>query len=309
MNNKLVIIGGPTGVGKSDLGIKLAKLIDGQIISADSMQVYKKMNIGTAKIMPEEMDGIKHYNIDVLEPTEEFNVLYFQTESKKAIDEIHAKNKIPIIVGGTGFYIQAVLYDIDFAEGEKDDAYRAELEDIAKEKGADYLHEMLRKVDPKAAESIHKNNIKRVIRAIEYNKITGRLISEDNETQREKESNYDYTYFALTDDREVLYERIDRRVDIMLEKGLIDEVKSLKADGLDKSYISMQGIGYKEILSYLDGEISLEEAIYIIKRDSRRYAKRQHTWLRREKNVVWIDRSKYTNEQEILDFMLKTIGK
>lgn len=168
---------------------------------------------------------------------------------------------------------------------------------------------MLRKVDTKAAESIHKNNIKRVIRAIEYNKITGRLISEDNETQREKESNYDYTYFALTDDREVLYERIDRRVDIMLEKGLIDEVKSLKADGLDKSYISMQGIGYKEILSYLDGEISLEEAIYIIKRDSRRYAKRQHTWLRREKNVVWIDRSKYTNEQEILDFMLKTIGK
>lgn len=310
MKQPLIIIGGPTASGKSDVGVKLAKAIGGEIISADSMQVYKRMDIGTAKVTAEEMDGVKHYGIDVLEPSEDFNVTFFKNMAKKAAENIYKDGKVPIIVGGTGFYIQAFLYDIDFNESgdsSSNDQIRAQLQMIADEKGADFLHAMLREVDEKAAESIHPNNIKRVIRAIEYYRLTGQKISEHNDEQSGKESPYDYIYFALTDNRDILYERIDKRVDKMADLGLIEEVKCLKAQGLTRDMVSMQGIGYKEILDYLDGKISLDEALDIIKRESRRYAKRQLTWLRRERQVVWLDREKLGSSEAILKYMLDYI--
>lgn len=303
----LVIIGGPTASGKSSLGVELAKIIGGQIISADSMQVYKGMDIGTAKVTTSEMDGIRHYGIDILDPTEEFNVTVFKNMAKQAMEQIYSDGDIPIVVGGTGFYIQALLYDIDFEETIEDDSVRADLQSIADKEGADYLHDMLREIDPLSAELIHKNNVKRVIRAIEYYKLTGQLMSEHNAAQMAKDANYNYVYFALTDDRDALYARIDNRVDTMMEAGLVDEVIKLKDRGLTRDMVSMQGIGYKEILDYLNGDISLEDAIYIIKRDSRHYAKRQLTWLRREENVEWLDRTKFSSTDKMLEYMIKVI--
>lgn len=296
----LVILAGPTAVGKTELSIGLAKAIHGEIISADSMQVYKHMDIGTAKIMPSEMQGIKHYLVDELEPEEEFNVVRFQTMAKKAMEEIYAKGKVPILVGGTGFYIQSILYDIDFDENESDHSYRDELEALAKEKGAEFLHAMLMEVDEAAAQSIHANNVKRVIRALEFYKQTGKKISEHNEEQKKKESPYNAAYLVLTNDRQVLYDRIDLRIDLMMEKGLLEEVKRLKEMGYTKDLVSMQGLGYKEMLAYLDGECSLEEAIYILKRDTRHFAKRQLTWFKREPDVIWFDKSKYETEEVLL---------
>lgn len=310
MKKPLIIIGGPTASGKSDIGVRLAKAIGGEIISADSMQVYRRMDIGTAKVTEEEMDGVKHYGIDVLDPSEDFNVTFFKDMAEKASSEIYKAGKIPIIVGGTGFYIQAFLYDIAFDEAgdsSSDETIRTELQGIADEKGAEYLHSILKEVDEKAAEAIHPNNVKRVIRAIEYYKLTGSKISDHNEEQSAKESPYNYIYFALTDDREALYERIDKRVDKMVNMGLIEEVEKLRSEGLTRSMVSMQGIGYKEILDYLDGITSLEEALDIIKRESRRYAKRQLTWLRRERQVVWLDREKLGSTEAILDYMLDYI--
>lgn len=305
MNKKpLIIIGGPTASGKSNIGVELAKRIGGQIISADSMQVYKSMDIGTAKVTEDEMDGVKHFGIDVLEPTEDFNVTFFKDMATKACEKIYADGEVPIIVGGTGFYIQAYLYDINFEETNGDDKLRAELQEIADTKGAEYLHSMLEEVDPKSAAAIHPNNVKRVIRAIEYHRLTGQMISEHNEEQSQNESPYNYVYFALTDDREKLYERIDKRVDIMASRGLLDEVMSLKDKGLTRDMVSMQGIGYKEILDYLDGKCTLEEALDTIKRESRRYAKRQLTWLRREREIVWLDRQKFASNDEMLDYMM-----
>lgn len=266
------------------------------------------MDIGSAKIRPEEMQGIKHYLVDELEPDEEFNVVRFQQMAKKAMDEIYDKGKIPIVVGGTGFYIQALLYDIDFTENEEDTSYREELEQLASKKGAEYLHEMLQEIDPASAESIHANNVKRVIRALEFYKQTGKKISEHNETERAKESPYDFCYFVLNDDRQLLYDRINKRIDIMLEDGLLEEVLSLKNKGYTKDMVSMQGLGYKEILDYLNGEISLEEAIYILKRDTRHFAKRQLTWFRRERDVIWIDKNKYDHDEDkILEVMLSYV--
>ena len=304
----LIILSGPTAVGKTALSIELAKRVNGAIISADSMQVYKYMDIGSAKIRPEEMQGIKHYLVDELEPDEEFNVVRFQQMAKKAMDEIYDKGKIPIVVGGTGFYIQALLYDIDFTENEEDTSYREELEQLASEKGAEYLHEMLQEIDSASAKSIHANNVKRVIRALEFYKQTGKKISEHNETERAKESPYDFCYFVLNDDRQLLYDRINKRIDIMLEDGLLEEVLSLKNKGYTKDMVSMQGLGYKEILDYLNGEISLEEAIYILKRDTRHFAKRQLTWFRRERDVIWIDKNKYDHDEDkILEVMLSYV--
>lgn len=307
MSNKpLIILTGPTAAGKTKLSIALAKALNGEIISADSMQVYRHMDIGSAKIRPEEMQGIKHYLVDILEPTQEFNIVLFQKYAKQAIEEIYEKGKIPIMVGGTGFYIQSVLYDIDFNESDEDTKLRAELENIAKEKGADYLHQMLQECDPKSAEAIHANNVKRVIRAIEFYRQTGRCISEHNEAEREKASAYDSCYFVLTDKRERLYENIDRRVDMMLEDGLVDEVKELLSMGCRRDSTAMQGLGYKEIIAYLEGEISLEEAVYIIKRDTRHFAKRQLTWFRREKDVIWIEKDKFAyDDNKMLDYILK----
>lgn len=308
MKRPLIILTGPTAVGKTKASIGLAKALNGEIISADSMQVYKYMDIGSAKIRPEEMQGIQHYLIDALEPDEEFHVVRFQQMAKQAMNEIYTKGKIPIVVGGTGFYIQALLYDIDFTESNEDNAYRQELEQLATEKGAEHLHHMLRKVDPASAETIHANNIKRVIRALEFYQQTGEKISEHNEQERAKESPYDFCYFVLNDDREKLYERINLRIDQMLEEGLVDEVQVLKNRGYTRDMVSMQGLGYKEILDYLNGDCTLEEAIYILKRDTRHFAKRQLTWFRRERDVIWVDKKSYNyDESKILEAMLESI--
>lgn len=305
MKKPLIILTGPTAVGKTKASIGLAKKLNGEIISADSMQIYKYMDIGSAKIMPDEMDGVTHYLVDELMPDEEFNVARFQKMAKDALDAIYQKGKIPIVVGGTGFYIQALLYDIDFSKGQEDTKYREELMQLEKEKGADYLHRMLQSVDEQAALQIHPNNTKRVIRALEFFKQTGKRISEHNEEEKQKESPYDFIYFVLTDDRKLLYERIDARVDKMLENGLVDEVKALKDMGYTRELVSMQGLGYKEILAYLDGEMTLEEAVYILKRDTRHFAKRQLTWFRRERDVTWIDKAAYGHDEDrILDALV-----
>lgn len=303
----LIILAGPTAVGKTDLSIALAKRIHGQIISADSMQVYKGMDIGTAKITRDEMQGVPHYLIDVLDPTEDFNVVIFQQMAKDAMEKIYAAGDIPILVGGTGFYIQALLYDIDFEENNSDTSIREKYQKIAKEQGADYLHEQLKLVDPRAAEEIHAHNVKRVIRALEFYKQTGRRISEHNEEQREKASPYEYAYYVLNDDRQKLYERIDKRVDLMMESGLVDEVKNLKEHGCTREMVSMQGLGYKEIFAYLEGEYSYEEAVYVLKRDTRHFAKRQLTWFKREQDVIWLDRGQFEDTDSILDAMITRI--
>lgn len=310
MKKPLVIITGPTAVGKTQISIKLAKAINGEIVSADSMQVYRHMDIGTAKINKEQMDGIKHYLIDILDPQEEFNVVSFKSYAKAAIEEIFSKGKIPIIVGGTGFYIQALLYDIDFKEVKEDLSYRKKLESIAKEKGNNYLHSRLEEVDSESAIKIHPNNIKKVIRALEYYKETGEKISEHNKRQSKKESPYNFSYVVLTDEREHLYERINSRVDEMIEKRLVDEVKELLSRGCKKDMISMQGLGYKEIISYIEGENSLEDSIYMLKRDTRHFAKRQLTWFRREKEVTLINKHKLNYDNDlILDKILGELRK
>ena len=308
MKRPLIILTGPTAVGKTKASIGLAKALNGEIISADSMQVYKYMDIGSAKIRPKEMQGVKHYLIDELEPNEEFHVVRFQQMAKLALEEIYAKGKVPIVVGGTGFYIQALLYDIDFTEGNENNEYRRALEELVAEKGAEYLHQKLREVDPESADTIHANNVKRVIRALEFYQQTGEKISEHNETERAKESPYDFCYFVLNDDREKLYERINLRIDQMIQEGLVEEVQSLKDRGYTRDMVSMQGLGYKEILDYLNDICTLEEAIYILKRDTRHFAKRQLTWFRRERDVIWVDKHSYNyDENKILDAMLESI--
>lgn len=304
----LVILAGPTAVGKTDLSIQLAKRISGAIISADSMQVYKYMDIGSAKVMPEEMEGVKHYLIDELDPSDEFNIVRFQQMAKEALNEIYANGQIPIVAGGTGFYIQALLYDIDFTHQNSDEAFRKKMADFVAEHGAEALHEKLKEMDPVSYETIHANNTKRVIRALEYYYLTGQPISTHNEQEHKKESPYNFAYFVLTDDRAHLYERIDRRVDLMMEKGLVDEVKKLYDMGYHKDMVSMQGLGYKELLSYLDGECTLDEAVYIIKRETRHFAKRQLTWFRRERDVIWLDKAAYKyNDKQILADMCKCL--
>lgn len=304
----MIILTGPTAVGKTKLSIKLARAVNGEIISADSMQVYRYMDIGSAKIRPEEMEEIPHHLVDCLDPDEEFNVVRFQKMAKEAMEDIYARNRIPILVGGTGFYIQAVTGDIDFTECGEDNSYRKELEKKAKEQGPEVLHRMLFEVDPESALAIHANNTKRVIRALEYYQQTGEPISLHNQQQRQKESPYNLAYFVLNDERSRLYERIDARIDEMLREGLVDEVKRLQQMGYHKGMVSMQGLGYKEILSYLDGTWSLEEAVYILKRDTRHFAKRQITWFKRERNVEWFHKPDYDyDENKILEGMLQSL--
>ena len=306
----LVILTGPTAVGKTALSIKLASEIGGEIISADSMQVYRQMDIGSAKIKPEEMGGITHHLIDILEPEEEFNVCLFEKLALEAMEQIYERGHIPVVVGGTGFYIQALLYQIDFTEEETDTAYRDKLWQLGEEKGNHYLHELLRKVDPKSAEEIHENNRKRVIRALEFYENCGKPISTHNKEQRQKTSAYNSCYFVLTDDRKKLYERIESRVDQMLSKGLVDEVRTLKERGCNASMVSMQGLGYKEILEYLDGRCSLLEAVEKIKKETRHFAKRQLTWFRREKDVIWLDKQAFAyDEDAVLSCILENLRK
>ena len=300
----IIILTGPTSVGKTALSLSLAKAVNGEIISAASMQVYKHMDIGTAKISPEEMNGVPHYLISEFEPDEEFSVVRFQQYAKDYIRRIHEKEKVPILVGGTGFYIQAVLYDIDFTENETDYSYRRELEQLAEERGSEYLHSMLQEVDPASADAIHPNNGKRIIRALEYARLTGERISVHNDEQKRKASPYNYCYFVLNKDRAKLYEAINHRVDQMLEHGLLAEVMSLAEMGYTRDLVSMQGLGYKELLAYLAGECTLEEAIHLIKRDTRHFSKRQLTWFKREREVIWVDKDLFHSEEEVLQYML-----
>lgn len=351
----MIVLSGATAVGKTKLSIALARAVNGEIISADSMQVYKHMDIGSAKITPEEMSGIPHHMIDVLDPREEFSAAIFKEMCEQCLPGIYERGHIPIVTGGTGFYIQALLRDInfsgdtEFAQQEIKDTevslqtaqdtetllqttqdtenspqttqdteippqttqnthIRTTLEQIAEEKGADYLHQLLQQADPQSAELIHANNKKRVIRALEYFYLTGEPISSHNKKEREKPSAYCSCYFVLNDIRERIYERIDKRVDQMLQAGLVAEVESLRQMGCHRGMTSMQGLGYKEILAYLDGEISLEDAAERIKRDTRHFAKRQLTWFRREKDVIWVNKNEFDyNEEKILQYMLEHI--
>lgn len=306
MKKPLIVLTGPTAAGKTELSIALAKKLNGAIISADSMQVYKYMNIGSAKIRPEEMQGIRHYLVDVLDPREEFHVARFQQMAKEALEEIYRNGQLPIVVGGTGFYIQALLKDIDFDESSGELPCRKELEETARREGGAVLYERLKQVDPESAEEIHPNNVKRVIRALEFYQETGQPISLHNKEQKEKQPPYTYAYFVLNDDRARLYERIDRRVDRMVEQGLVEEVRWLKEHGYDRSLVSMQGLGYKELFPYLDGTCSLEEAVEIIKRDTRHFAKRQITWFKREPDVIWLNQQEFGyDKQKILKRMLE----
>ena len=308
MKKPLVIIAGPTAVGKTDLSVALAKRINGSIISADSMQVYKYMDIGSAKIMPEEMQGIKHYLIDELMPEDEFHIVRFQEMAKTALNEIYSEGKIPIIAGGTGFYIQSLLYNISFEDEETDDSFRNEMEAFALEYGNEALHQKLKEIDPVSYETIHFNNVKRVIRALEFYHNNHFPISEHNEEQKKKESPYNFAFFVLNDKREHLYARIEKRVDVMVEKGLVDEVKKLKEMGYHRDMVSMQGLGYKEILDYFDGKTTLDEAIEIIKRETRHFAKRQLTWFRRESDVIWISKDEFSyNEKDILGYVIQEL--
>ena len=280
MKKPLIVLTGPTAVGKTKLSIALAKAVNGEIISADSMQVYRHMDIGSAKITPEEMD--------VLEPTEDFNIVLFQQMAKDAMDKIYDKGRIPILVGGTGFYIQSVTRDIDFTSSDQDEHYRSELEELAEQKGPAFLHDML---------------AKRVIRALEFYKQNGTRISEHNEEQKEHTSPYALAYFVLNAPRPLLYERIDTRVDEMLKNGLTEEVKKLRELGCHRGMVSMQGLGYKEILDWMDGKYSYEEAVRVLKRDTRHFAKRQLTWFRREGEVTWVDNFD-SDDSRILSYML-----
>lgn len=305
----IVILTGPTAVGKTEISLKLAGKISGEIISADSMQVYRYMDIGSAKVDRESRKRIPHHLIDVLDPKEEFNVYRFQQMAKEALAGIYERGNIPVIVGGTGFYIQALLYDVDFETEDEADEIRLRLTALLEEHGNAYLHEKLTVVDPVSAMEIHPNNVKRVIRALEFYEKNHFPISEHNQIQRQKESRYNFCYFVLNDDRAKLYERIDIRVEQMLTDGLLEEVRSLKEMGCDKSMVSMQGLGYKELLSYLSGELDYEQAVYLIKRDSRRFAKRQLTWFRREKDVQWVNRQAFKGEDDMIAFMLEIMRR
>ncbi|MBO4988480.1 MAG: tRNA (adenosine(37)-N6)-dimethylallyltransferase MiaA [Lachnospiraceae bacterium] len=309
----MIILTGPTAVGKTELSIRLAKEIGGEIISADSMQVYRGMDIGTAKITKEEMQGVRHHLIDCLNPDEEFNVAVFQEMAKEAALDIISRGKVPVLTGGTAFYIQALLYGIDFNEEEHDDSYRNAMYEIGiDEEGKKKLHAMLCEVDAEYADTVHYNNMKRVVRALEYHHFTGRKFSEYNEQQRLKKAEYDFCYFVLNDKRAHLYERINKRVDIMMENGLLEEVKALKAKGYSDDLVSMQGVGYKEIILYLNGAISLEESVELIKKNTRHFAKRQLTWFRKEDDVIWVDKQGFGYEDEkILEYMyshMKRLG-
>ena len=308
MNFPLITISGPTACGKTAVSVELAKIIDGEIISADSMQVYKYMDIGTAKITNDEMQGIKHYLIDILMPDEEFSIAVFQKMAKEAMAEIYAKHKMPILVGGTGFYVNGLIYDNDFTPGEKDDKMRLELEKRAEEKGNDYVHNILKVLDPEYAKTVHPNNLKRVIRAIEYCKDTGEKFSDYNAREKLREPAYNVKNFILNMDREVLYSRIEKRIDIMIEMGLVNEVKSL-IEKYPTNLVSMKGLGYKEIIGYLKGEYSLEEAIYILKRDTRHFARRQLTWFKHQSNGEWVDMLEFNSPKEVAQYIAYKINK
>ncbi len=289
------VIGGPTASGKSKLAVELAKKVNGEIISADSMQIYKEMNIGTAKPTTEEMCGIKHYLINIVSPDERYSVSNFKKDAERAIEEILAKGKTPIVVGGTGLYIDSLIYGIEFQNEEVDLEYREKLNKIADEKGLESLYKKAQEIDPEAMKKISINDKKRIIRVLEIYHKTGKTKTEQELQSRKNEVKYEYKVFAITMDREKLYERIEQRVDSMIEQGLIEEVKQI----LNKYHTfptAMQGLGYKEVVEYLEGSCTKEEMIEKIKKETRHYAKRQLTWFRKNKETIWLDGEKSTDE-------------
>jgi tRNA dimethylallyltransferase len=304
--DKVIFIVGPTAVGKTDVSIELAKALNGEIVSADSVQIYKKLNIGSAKPTPEEMDGIPHHLLDFVDPDSSFSVSDYTRLAKGVIQEVRSRGKTPIVTGGTGLYVNALLYDMDFGKIESDEDYRNTLEQIAEDQGKEALHQMLEAIDPEAAGKIHANNLRRVIRALEINKRTGKPMS-DFATDPIPTADYETIIIGLTRSRLKLYGRINKRVDIMLESGLIEEVKKIKNDGIDGSYQSMQGIGYKEVLDYLEDKYDFDTMVTVLKQSSRRYAKRQMTWFRRYRDMEWIDLDKFTSVKDITEEILSKI--
>ncbi|WP_125153702.1 tRNA (adenosine(37)-N6)-dimethylallyltransferase MiaA [Clostridium rectalis] len=301
----LFILAGPTAIGKTSISIDIAKRLNGEIISADSMQIYKYMNVGSAKVTEEEMENVKHYLIDFVGPKEKFSASEFKDYAKDAIDNIWNKNKLPMLVGGTGLYINSLIYNYNFTEANEDKEFRHYLEQLAKEKGKGYVHNLLKEVDIESYNNIHLNNLKRVIRALEVYHLTGKKMSEYKSSEDIYNIPYNLKYFVLNMDRQKLYDRIDKRVDIMMEKGLVKEVIKLRDMGCTEEMQSMKGIGYKEILYYLQGKISLDEAVYLIKKGSRNYAKRQLTWFRKDNRVTWVDKDKFNSDDEVVNFILK----
>jgi len=296
MNNKILVIVGPTAVGKTYVSIELAKKFNTEIISADSMQVYKYMDIGTAKVTEEEACGIKHHMLDLVYPNEEFSVSEFQKIAEKHIDNLIDNDKLPIVIGGSGLYVNSLLYDLDFGKVKSDEKVKKYYTDFYNEHGTEKLHELLVNVDSEAAAKIHKNNVKRVIRALEVCHITGKKFSEMNTDIRKPSEKYNCIIIGLEMDRDILYQRINKRVDIMVENGLIEEVKSLLDKDYDRNLVSLQGIGYKEIIDYLEGKTTKQDAIDILKTNTRRFAKRQFTWFKADSNIKWFD---LTNLDEI----------
>ncbi|MST99950.1 tRNA (adenosine(37)-N6)-dimethylallyltransferase MiaA [Tissierella pigra] len=299
MKDNLFILIGPTAIGKTSISIELAKKMNGEIISADSMQIYKYMNIGSAKVSKEEMQGIQHHLIDVIYPDQEFTVSDYKKNAEVLIKDINKNHKLPMVVGGTGLYINSLVYKLNFAEVPPNNETRTKLELLGERYGNKYLHEMLKNIDIESAERISINDRKRIIRAIEIFEITGKTMTEFNKNFREPIEKYNLVMIGLNMNREKLYNRINRRVDIMVEEGLIEEVKKLLEMGYKKELVSMQGIGYKEIVMYLEGEISLDESMEKIKQGSRNYAKRQLTWFRRDNRIKWIDIDEFNNLEDL----------
>lgn len=306
--NNLLVIVGPTAIGKTAVSIDVAKKLNGEIISADSMQIYKYMDIGTAKVKPEEMEGIPHYLIDVVYPDEEFTVADFKQHAENYIKKINQADKIPVLVGGSGLYLNSIVYELKFARIKKNDEFRRKCEELAAIHGIEYLYNSLNKVDPVTSSKISPNDMKRIIRALEVYNETGKPMSYFNKNFRNKTDKYNLVMIGLNTDRATLYSRIERRVDMMIEEGLIEEVRKLLDMGYSRDLISMQAIGYKEIISYLYGEVSLEEAIDLLKRNTRRFAKRQLTWFKRDDRIKWVDIKQFDGTDEISDYIINQVN-
>lgn len=302
---KVIVICGPTASGKTALSIELAKKINGEIISADSMQIYKDMDIGTAKPTKEEMQGIKHYLLDFVSPEERYSVAQYKQDAKRAIKEVLEKGKVPIIVGGTGLYVDSLIYEIEYNDIKIDEKYRRELEEIAEKQGLEKLYKMALEIDPIAMEKISENDKKRIMRVLEIYNLTGKTKTQQELESRKNPIEYDYRVFAINWDREILYQRINKRVDIMIEQGLIDEVKKI-LNTYSQFPTAMQGLGYKEVVDYINGTYTKEEMIEKIKMETRRYAKRQLTWFRKNKQTIWLDGT--NNIQNNINIILEGIN-
>ncbi|HHZ01856.1 MAG TPA: tRNA (adenosine(37)-N6)-dimethylallyltransferase MiaA [Tissierellia bacterium] len=307
MNNKIIVIVGPTAVGKTYVSVELAKKLNTEIISADSMQIYRGMDVGTAKITEEEKQGIKHHMIDLVNPDEDYSVSDFKRDAEEIIDRLLIEGKIPIVVGGSGLYINSLIYDLDFGKAKSDEKIRKYYYSYYKEHGEDALYEKLLKIDPESAKKIHKNNVKRVIRALEVFHLTGKKFSQLSTNIRKGSSKYNCIIIGLSMERELLYERINERVDEMLSQGLVEEVSNLLEKGYSKNLVSMRGIGYKEIVEYLEGTMDFEEAVNILKRNTRRFAKRQYTWFLKDKNIKWFSMDNLDEIDKTLNRIYKYI--